>query len=447
MGKYFGTDGIRGVVNVELDGHLAFKVGRAVAYALSQQSNHRAKILIGKDTRISSDMLEAALTAGICSSGADVESLGVIPTPAVAHLTIKHMADAGIVISASHNPYEHNGIKIFAGSGYKLSDELEARIEEYIDRVDDLPRATHDKIGRVLPLEMDPIEEYTDYLAETIPGDLSGLRVAVDCANGASSATASTLFRKLNMDATIRYYEPDGCNINAHCGSTHLEALQKLVKEGGFDVGVAFDGDADRCLIVDDKGEVLDGDRIMAVCAAELKKQNKLRGNAFVATILSNMGLHAYAREKGMEIVCANVGDRYVLEKMLENGYILGGEQSGHVIFLEYATTGDGELTAVQFLKMLKDSGKRASEIAAEVVPWPQVMINVTVPTALKYSLAERQEVQDAIAKEEKTLGEGRILVRPSGTEPLVRVMVEGVNKDQVYGAAESVAQVIESII
>ncbi len=447
MGKYFGTDGIRGVVNVELDGHLAFKVGRAVAYALSQQSNHRAKILIGKDTRISSDMLEAALTAGICSSGADVESLGVIPTPAVAHLTIKHMADAGIVISASHNPYEHNGIKIFAGSGYKLSDELEARIGEYIDRVDDLPRATHDKIGRVLPLEMDPIEEYTDYLAETIPGDLSGLRVAVDCANGASSATASTLFRKLNMDATIRYYEPDGCNINAHCGSTHLEALQKLVKEGGFDVGVAFDGDADRCLIVDDKGEVLDGDRIMAVCAAELKKQNKLRGNAFVATILSNMGLHAYAREKGMEIVCANVGDRYVLEKMLENGYILGGEQSGHVIFLEYATTGDGELTAVQFLKMLKDSGKRASEIAAEVVPWPQVMINVTVPTALKYSLAERQEVQDAIAKEEKTLGEGRILVRPSGTEPLVRVMVEGVNKDQVYGAAESVAQVIESII
>lgn len=447
MGKYFGTDGIRGVVNVELDGHLAFKVGRAVAYALSQQSNHRAKILIGKDTRISSDMLEAALTAGICSSGADVESLGVIPTPAVAHLTIKHMADAGIVISASHNPYEHNGIKIFADSGYKLSDELEARIEEYIDRVDDLPRATHDKIGRVLPLEMDPIEEYTDYLAETIPGDLSGLRVAVDCANGASSATASILFRKLNMDATIRYYEPDGCNINAHCGSTHLEALQKLVKEGGFDVGVAFDGDADRCLIVDDKGEVLDGDRIMAVCAAELKKQNKLRGNAFVATILSNMGLHAYAREKGMEIVCANVGDRYVLEKMLENGYILGGEQSGHVIFLEYATTGDGELTAVQFLKMLKDSGKRASEIAAEVVPWPQVMINVTVPTALKYSLAERQEVQDAIAKEEKTLGEGRILVRPSGTEPLVRVMVEGVNKDQVYGAAESVAQVIESII
>ncbi len=447
MGKYFGTDGIRGVVNVELDAHLAFKVGRAVAYALSQQTKHRTKILIGKDTRISSDMLEAALIAGICSSGADVESLGVIPTPAVAHLTIKHKADAGIVISASHNPYEHNGIKIFAGSGYKLSDELEARIEEYIDHVDDLPKATHDAIGRVLPLSIDPVEEYTDYLAETIQGDLSGLRVAVDCANGASSATASTLFRKLKLDAAIRYYEPDGVNINAHCGSTHLEALQKMVKDGGYDVGVAFDGDADRCLVVDDKGEILDGDRIMAVCAVELKRQNKLRGNAFVATILSNMGLHAYAKEHGISIECSNVGDRYVLEKMLDKGYILGGEQSGHVIFLEYATTGDGELTAIQFLKMLKDSGKRASEIASEVVPWPQIMINVEVPTAMKYAISDRQEVQDAIEKEKQGLGEGRILVRPSGTEPLVRVMVEGKDKDAVYKAAEAVAGVIESIL
>ncbi|MDO4174379.1 MAG: phosphoglucosamine mutase [Eubacteriales bacterium] len=446
MGKYFGTDGIRGVVNVELDAHLAFKVGRSVAYALSQQSKHRTKILIGKDTRISSDMLESALIAGICSSGADVESLGVIPTPAVAYLTIKHKADAGIVISASHNPYEHNGIKVFAGSGYKLSDELEARIEEYIEHVDDLPRATHGQIGRILPLENDPVEEYTDHVAETIQGDLSGLRVVVDCANGAASRTAGILFRKLKMDSSIRYYEPDGCNINDNCGSTHLEALQKLVKDGGYDVGVAFDGDADRCLIVDDEGQVLDGDRIMAVCAAELKKQHKLRGNAFVATVLSNMGLHAYAREHGMDIVCANVGDRYVLEKMLEKGYILGGEQSGHVIFLEYATTGDGELTAVQFLKMLKESGKRTSEIASEVVPWPQVMINVQVPTSIKYSLADREEVQTAIAKEQETLGEGRILVRPSGTEPLVRVMVEGMDKKRVYAAAEAVAKVIESI-
>lgn len=447
MGKYFGTDGIRGVVNVELDAHLAFKVGRAVAYALAQQTNHRTKILIGKDTRISSDMLEAALIAGICSSGTDVESLGVIPTPAVAYLTIKHKADAGIVISASHNPYEHNGIKIFAGSGYKLSDELEARIEEYIDRVENLPCATHAQIGHVIKSKIDPIEEYTDYLAETINGDLSGLRVVVDCANGASSATASRLFRKLKLDASIRYYEPDGCNINDRCGSTHLEALQELVRKGDYDAGIAFDGDADRCLIVDDKGETLDGDRIMAVCAAELKKQHKLRGNAFVATILSNMGLHAYAKERGMEIVCSDVGDRYVLEKMLENGYILGGEQSGHIIFLEYATTGDGELTAVQFLKMLKDSGKRASEIASEVVPWPQIMINVQVPTALKYSLSDRPEVQEVIEKEKVILGEGRILVRPSGTEPLVRVMVEGVDKTCVHNAAEAVAKVIQSIV
>ncbi len=447
MGKYFGTDGIRGVVNVELDADLAFKVGRAVAYALAQQTNRQTKILIGKDTRVSSDMLEAALIAGICSSGTNVESLGVIPTPAVAYLTIKHKADAGIVISASHNPYEHNGIKIFAGSGYKLSDDLEARIEEYIDHVDNLPCATHDKIGHVLRSKIDPVEEYTDYLAETIQGDLSGLRVVVDCANGASSTTASRLFRKLNLDASIRYYEPDGCNINDRCGSTHLEALQELVRKGGYDAGIAFDGDADRCLIVDDKGEKLDGDRIMAVCAAQLKKQHKLRGNAFVATILSNMGLHAYARERGMEIVCSDVGDRYVLEKMLADGHSLGGEAAGRIIFLGYATAGDGELTAVQFLKMLKDSGKRASEIASEVVPWPQIMINVQVPTALKYTLSDRPEVQQAIEKEKQSLGEGRILVRPSGTEPLVRVIVEGMDKTRVHNAAEAVAKVIESIL
>lgn len=447
MGKYFGTDGIRGVVNVELDAYLAFRVGRAVAYALSQQTNHRAKILIGKDTRISSDMLESALIAGICSSGSDVESLGVIPTPAVAYLTIKHKADAGIVISASHNPYEHNGIKIFAGNGYKLSDELEARIEEYIDHEENLPRATHDKIGHVLKHQIAAVEEYTDYLADTIQTDLSDLRVVIDCANGAASTTIARLCRKLELNASIRYYEPDGCNINHCCGSTHLDALKRLVVDGGYDLGIAFDGDADRCLIVDDKGETLDGDRIMAVCAAQLKKHHKLRHNAFVATILSNMGLHAYAKERGMTIVCSDVGDRYVLEKMLENGYILGGEQSGHIIFLEYATTGDGELTALQFLKTLKDSGKRASEIASEVVPWPQVMINVKVPTAVKYLLSDRPEVQDSIKKEQETLGQGRILVRPSGTEPLVRVMVEGIDKEQVDAAANNVANVIRSII
>lgn len=447
MGKYFGTDGIRGVANVELDAMLAFKVGKAAAYVLTQETRHRAKILIGKDTRISSDLLEAALVAGICSVGADVELLGTIPTPAVAYLTIKHKADAGIVISASHNPYEYNGIKIFAGSGYKLSDEIEAEIESYIDKVDEIPVVSGAAIGRIIASKISPAEEYTNYLADTINGDLNGLRVAVDCANGAASATASMLFRKLNVETEIRYYEPDGVNINDKCGSTHLGSLKERVVRGGFDVGVAFDGDADRCLVVDDKGQELDGDRLMAVCAARMKEQGKLRGDAFVATVLSNMGLHAYAKTKGMHIECSNVGDRYVLEKMLEGGYVLGGEQSGHVIFLEYASTGDGELTAIQFLKILKDSGKKASEIAAEVVPFPQIMINVKISNQDKATIAQRDEVKAAIEDAEKQLGEGRILVRPSGTEALVRVMVEGKDEELVNKMAKTVAQVIESIV
>jgi phosphoglucosamine mutase len=447
VGKYFGTDGIRGVANEELDALLAYKIGKAAAYVLTKQAKGKAKILIGKDTRISSDMLEAALIAGICSVGADVEILGTIPTPAVAYLTIKHKADAGIVISASHNPYEYNGIKIFAGNGYKLSDELESEIEDYIDRTDEIPMAIGADLGRQLKSPIDPVEEYTDYIASTIPGDLSGMVVAVDCANGAASRTASRLFRKLECRAEIRYYEPDGLNINDGCGSTHLEKLQERVKNGKYDLGVAFDGDADRCLVVDDQGEVLDGDRIMAVCAAYMKAQGKLRNNAFVATILSNMGLHAYAKEKGFSIECSNVGDRYVLEKMLDGGYMLGGEQSGHVIFLEYATTGDGELTAVQFIHILKESGKKASDIAKEVVPFPQVMVNVKVPNTKKHAVAQMPEVKSAIEAAEKKLGEGRILVRPSGTEALVRVMVEGKDKESVENCAKEVAKAIESIV
>jgi len=449
LGKYFGTDGVRGVANVELDAMLAFKIGAAAAYVLTQerQQGGKAKLLIGKDTRISSDMLENALIAGICSVGADVEPLGVIPTPAIAYLTIKHKADAGIVISASHNSYEYNGIKIFAGSGYKLSDELEARIETLIDDIESVPKASHAAIGCVLKSKIDPVVEYTDHLAETIDGDLSGLRVAVDCANGASSTTITRLMRLMECKADYRFYEPDGININDGCGSTHLENLQARVRRGEFDLGVAFDGDADRCLIVDEKGEVLDGDRIMAVCAARMKQQGKLRGGAFVATVLSNMGLHAYAKKKGMRIECANVGDRYVLEMMLNKGYILGGEQSGHVIFLEYASTGDGQLTAVQFMHILKQSGRKCSEIAAEVVPWPQVMINVQVPNADKKTIAERPEVAAAIQQQEANLGEGRILVRASGTEALVRVMVEGIDADKVAAAAENVAEAIRKIV
>ena len=449
MGKYFGTDGVRGVANVELDAMLAFKIGAAAAHILTEEREQggKAKLLIGKDTRISSDMLENALVAGICSVGADVELLGVIPTPAIAYLTIKHKADAGIVISASHNSYEYNGIKIFAGSGYKLSDELENRIETLIDDFDSVPKASHEKLGRVLKSAIDPVIEYTDHLAETVQGDLSGLRVAVDCANGASSTTIKRLMRLMECRADYRFYEPDGININDGCGSTHLENLQQRMRTGEYDIGVAFDGDADRCLIVDETGEVLDGDRIMAVCAARMKQQGKLRGGAFVATVLSNMGLHAYAEKMGVKIECANVGDRYVLEMMLDKGYILGGEQSGHVIFLEYASTGDGQLTAIQFMHILKESGKKCSEIAAEVVPWPQVMINVKVPNSEKKTIAQRPEVAAAIAQAESNLGKGRILVRASGTEALVRVMVEGIAAEKVDAAAKSVAKSIESIV
>lgn len=449
MGKYFGTDGVRGVANVELDAMLAFKIGAAAAHLLAQERKQggKAKLLIGKDTRISSDMLEHALVAGICSVGADVELLGVIPTPAIAYLTIKHKADAGIVISASHNSYEYNGIKIFAGSGYKLSDELEGKIEALIDDFDSVPRASHAALGCVLSSKMNPVAEYTDHLAETIDGDLSGLRVAIDCANGAACTTITRLMRLLECKPDYRFYEPDGVNINDGCGSTYLGNLQERVRTGSFDLGVAFDGDADRCLIVDETGEVLDGDRIMAVCAARMKQQNKLRGGAFVATVMSNMGLHAYAKKMGMGIECANVGDRYVLEMMLEQGYILGGEQSGHVIFLEYASTGDGQLTAVQFMNILKGSGKKCSEIAAEVKPWPQVMINVKVPNSEKKTIAERPEIAASIRNAQAMLGEGRILVRASGTEALVRVMVEGLDAEKVQSAAEDVAQAITNLV
>lgn len=449
LGKYFGTDGVRGIANVELDAMLAFKIGAAAAHVLTQErgTGGKAKLLIGKDTRISSDMLESALVAGICSVGANVELLGVIPTPAIAYLTIKHKADAGIVISASHNSFEYNGIKIFAGSGYKLSDELENRIEEFIDNFDQVPKASHEKLGCVIHSAIDPVVEYTDHLAETVQGDLSGLRVAVDCANGASSTTVTRLMRLLECKADIRFYEPNGININAGCGSTHLENLQERMRNGDYDIGIAFDGDADRCLVVDERGEVLDGDRIMAVCAAHMKKLGKLRGNAFVATVMSNMGLHKYAEKNGMEIKCVNVGDRYVLEMMLRDGYILGGEQSGHVIFLEYASTGDGQLTAIQFMHILKESGKKCSQIADEVVPWPQVQINVQVPNSDKYTIAERDEVAKAIEQGNAELGEGRILVRASGTEALVRVMVEGIDAEKVKSVARRVSDVIESVV
>ena len=455
MGRYFGTDGVRGVANSELDALLAFKIGAAAAYALTQESAHgrKAKLLIGKDTRVSSDMLENALVAGICSVGADVELLGVIPTPAVAFLTIKHKADAGIVMSASHNSFEYNGIKIFAGNGSKLPDETEARIEDLIDDFESIPKMTHEKIGRVLKSEIDPVVEYTDHLADTIKGDLSGLRVAVDCANGSSSTTVERLMRLVECKAEIRFYEPDGININDNCGSTHLGQLKERVRSGNFDLGVAFDGDADRCLIVDETGEELDGDRIMAVCAAHMKKEGKLRGGAFVATILSNMGLHAYADKNGMKIECSNVGDRYVLEMMLKKGYILGGEQSGHVIFLEYASTGDGELTAGKLLKVLarkkaENPATKMSDLNAVYTKFPQVLINLVANKEQKQAYKEDEYIAGFIESQQQSLmGMGRVLVRVSGTEPKIRVMVEGEDQAAIQTSAERIADMIRQRI
>lgn len=444
MAKYFGTDGIRGIANVELTAQLAFKTGMAISKILTETTEHKPKIFIGKDTRISSDMIEKSLVSGICSGGCDVVLLGFMPTPAVPHLSIKYNGAAAIVISASHNSFEYNGIKIFGSNGYKLSDEMEAKLEEYIDA--DLKLKTHGDIGRILTLDINPIEEYTDFLASSIAGDLSNIKIAVDCANGAASSTAESLFKKVGANVKIINDTPNGTNINDNCGSTHLKGLSELVTSGSYDIGIAFDGDADRCLIVDENGNLFDGDRIMAFLATSLKAQNKLKGDTFVATILSNMGLHAYAKTQGIKIECADVGDRYVLEMMLAGGYNLGGEQSGHLIYLDFSTTGDGQLTAIKFLEALKMSGKSVSEIGEVIKPFPQIMINTPVSNDKKHSIAGQKDVLEAIKTAEGKLGGGRILVRPSGTEALVRVMAEGESADMVNLVCMEISEIIKKI-
>ena len=363
MGKLFGTDGIRGVVNAGLDAELAYDVGVAAAYVLAQAKGEgRPRFAIGKDTRISSDLLEGALMAGLCSAGADVLHLGVIPTPGVAWVTVDSGCDAGIVISASHNPFEHNGIKIFNSQGFKLSDELEGKIEDIILNKVPVPRKTGGDIGRVTYADTKERQDYIDHLVSTIDSDLSGLKILVDCANGASSATAGTLFDSFpDLHSDIINADPDGVNINNGCGSTHLDSLKAMVTAGKYDLGIAFDGDADRCLMVDETGEEIDGDQVIAACGLELMGQGKLPGNAIVGTVMSNLGLHVFCREHNMELFCTTVGDRNVLEKMEEQGWVLGGEQSGHTIFRKYATTGDGQLTSLQFLQVLHRAGCPAS--------------------------------------------------------------------------------------
>lgn len=444
MGRLFGTDGVRGVANEKLTCELALELGRAAAMVLSDNARRRPIFAVGMDTRISSEMLACAMAAGLCSVGADVDLLGVVPTPAVPYLVGKYKADAGVMISASHNSAEFNGIKLFSGDGYKLPDELEEQIETIVlDRQPSPKLSDGTDIGKVTVRE-NAVKDYVDHIKSTVPFSLSGMAVAVDCANGSASVTARKLFTELGADCHVLFDQPDGLNINAGCGSTHLEALRAYVLEHGLDAGVAFDGDADRCLCVDGEGNVVDGDFIMAICALDMKKRGKLEKNAVVGTIMTNMGFARFCEENGIRMVTTKVGDRYVLEEMLLEEYNFGGEQSGHIIFRDFATTGDGQLTAVQLLCLLKREGLTLAEAARAMTRYPQAMLNVPVSHEGRLKFYMDPEVKAAIDAAKAELGrDGRVVVRASGTEPLIRVMTEGLDEAKIRGAAERVAQVI----
>ncbi len=445
MGRLFGTDGVRGVANSELTPELAFKLGQAGAYVLTEETHHRAKILVGKDTRISGDMLESALIAGICSVGAEAISIGVVPTPAVAYLTRLYNADAGVVISASHNPVEYNGIKFFNSNGYKLSDEIENRIEAIIlDNAEAIPVPTGADVGHRTENNK-AIYDYMEFTKTTIDNDLNGLKIVVDCANGAAFMSGPETLKQLGAQVITICDNPDGTNINSNCGSTHLEGLRKHVLESGADVGIAFDGDADRVLAVDEKGNIVDGDIIMTICAVEFMKRGKLKDNTLVATVMSNLGLFIMAKENGINVSQTKVGDRYVLEEMVKGGYTIGGEQSGHIIFLEHNTTGDGLVTALQLISIIKKTGKKLSELAQVMNILPQVLINAKVHNGRKNTYMEDMMVATAIRElEDAFSGKGRVLIRPSGTEPLVRVMIEGIDKIYIEQKAMELAMLIE---
>ncbi len=446
MGRLFGTDGARGVANTELTCELSMQIGRAAAMVLTKNLNgKKPKVLIGLDTRASSQMLENAITAGLCSVGADVLKLGVVPTPAVAYLVKEYGYDAGIMISASHNPCEYNGIKIFQSNGYKLPDALENEIEAIIlDNATPIPTPIGGGVGKA-KRKADAINDYIEHLLSATNMSFKGYKIALDCANGSSSVSAEEVFTRLGAEVVIISDKPDGVNINKDCGSTHLENLQKVVVENGCDLGFAFDGDADRMLAVDHTGAVVDGDKCIAVCAKHMKELGKLKKDTAVVTVMSNMGFFKFCEENGIKCEKTNVGDRYVLENMVENGYSIGGEQSGHIIFLKYATTGDGQLSAIQLLAVVKDTGKTLKELADEMEVYPQVLINVRVSNFGKAQFKKDKEVQNAIKQVEEKLGdEGRILVRISGTEPLIRVMLEGKDYEQIKELGESVASVIK---
>ena len=445
MGRLFGTDGVRGVANKELTPELAFNLGKAGASVLSKDGN-RPVFVIGRDTRLSGDMLESALTAGILAVGGYVIKAGVIPTPAVAHLVKKYKADAGVVISASHNPFEYNGIKFFNGEGYKLDDKIEDKIEGIIlAGIDSNMHQTGDAIGKCLDAGKDAQALYIEFLAETFEGNMEGMKIVLDCANGAAYETAPTVFRTLGAEVITIGCEPDGININDNIGSTHPELLQKTVVETGADMGLAYDGDADRLIVVDEKGQIIDGDKTICICAKMLKDEGLLDNNLVTATVMSNIGFHKYIKENvGADVNVTAVGDRYVLESMIENGCVIGGEQSGHIIFLNYTTTGDGTLSSLQFVKAVQKSGKKPSELAAEIEIYPQTLVNAKVANENKNDYLKDKEIQDYIAEiEEEMKGSGRVLIRPSGTEPLVRVMIEGEDIERINQLAEDLAKKI----
>ena len=432
--KYFGTDGVRGVANQELSPELAFRVGRAGGYVLTRHSDRkRPQVLVSRDTRISGEMLESALIAGLLSVGIEVLRLGVVTTPGVAYLVRAQEADAGVMITASHNPIEYNGIKYFGSDGFKLSDELEYEIEQLL-AADGLGIVDDYKEGAL---------KYTSFLEQTISTNLEGLKVVVDAANGATSGFIANLFADVNVDLIPIHDQPDGLNTNLNCGSTHPESLQKAVVENEADLGIAFDGDGDRCIAVDHEGNLVDGDKIMYICGKNMEENGRLKKDTVVTTVMSNLGMYKALEAHGMKSVKTKVGDRYVVEEMLKNGYNLGGEQSGHIIFLDHNTTGDGMLTALQLLQVVKTTGKTLKELAADVTTYPQELVNIKVPD--KAAAMENANLKAIIAKVEGEMnGDGRVLVRPSGTEPLLRIMAEAPTKELVHNYVSRIAKVAE---
>lgn len=443
MGNLFGTDGVRGVANEFLSCELAMKIGRAAASVLSN-GRRRLVFVCGTDTRISSDMLLSALMAGLCSVGADVINLGVVPTPAVAYLAGKYKADAGVMISASHNPAEYNGIKIFGKDGYKLPDMLEEQIENIVSSDEKMQLPTGGNVGKIT-VAANSVKDYCDYIKSTVSYSLEGLGVAVDCGNGAASATAAIIFDELGANTHILNASPDGNNINSGCGSTDMTGLSKYVKENKLDVGIAFDGDADRCLCVDEHGEVIDGDEIMAICAIDMKERGRLRKNTAVGTVMTNLGFQRFCRENGIDFIATKVGDRFVIERMLLEDAVFGGEQSGHVIFRDFSTTGDGQLTAVRLLSLMRRKNEKLSKLKTVMKKCPQTTINIKVGSEGKLRFYTDEVIKNALKTANEELGDdGRVVLRPSGTEPLVRVMVEGDDAEAIKRVATALAATVE---